>query len=65
MALGAIALKPILRAIRRRKGQASPVESGLGLSPNPVPSGRGFSGESIPYAPAITLGVWLALVPKG
>ena len=22
-------------------------------------------GESIPYAPAITLGVWLALVPKG
>jgi Flp pilus assembly protein protease CpaA len=23
------------------------------------------SKESIPYAPAITLGVWLALVPKG
>jgi prepilin peptidase CpaA len=22
-------------------------------------------GESIPYAPAITLGVWLSLVPKG
>jgi prepilin peptidase CpaA len=22
-------------------------------------------GETIPYAPAITLGVWLALVPKG
>jgi Flp pilus assembly protein protease CpaA len=22
-------------------------------------------GDSIPYAPAITLGVWLSLVPKG
>jgi Flp pilus assembly protein protease CpaA len=22
-------------------------------------------GDSIPYAPAITLGVWLALLPKG
>jgi hypothetical protein len=22
-------------------------------------------GESIPYAPAITIGVWLSLMPKG
>jgi prepilin peptidase CpaA len=61
MAVGAILLKPVFRSIRRY---------------SPVPLGRGFSGEnvppqaprekdSIPYAPAITLGVWLALVPKG
>jgi prepilin peptidase CpaA len=27
--------------------------------------GAGASSESIPYAPAIALGVWLSLVPKG
>jgi prepilin peptidase CpaA len=53
LAVGAIALKPLVRAIRRRG------------DPSPVPLGRGFRGDSIPYAPAITLGVWLALVPKG
>lgn len=31
----------------------------------PSAEGAAPSGESIPYAPAIALGVWLALVPKG
>jgi prepilin peptidase CpaA len=38
------------RSLRKRAGAAVPV---------------GPSGESIPYAPAIALGVWLSLVPKG
>src|SRR5271154_3867669 len=28
-------------------------------------AGAGASNDSIPYAPAIALGVWLSLVPKG
>lgn len=41
--------KAVWRLIRREKREV--VDRGL--------------KESIPYAPAITLGVWLALVPKG
>ncbi|MCE5308821.1 MAG: A24 family peptidase [Acidobacteriales bacterium] len=28
-------------------------------------AGPGFRAESIPYAPAITVGAWLALIPRG
>jgi prepilin peptidase CpaA len=50
LALCVVAVKSTRRWIRARSGKANePVEQ----------------NESIPYAPAITLGVWLALVPKG
>lgn len=43
------------RAVRKRVGK--PVQ--------PKPADPGSIPDSIPYAPAIALGVWLALVPKG
>ena len=42
---------------RGRTGSSQKESSASGNSPHP-------SAESIPYAPAITAGVWLALVPK-
>jgi prepilin peptidase CpaA len=39
----------VFRGLRQRAGGASPA---------------GASSDSIPYAPAIALGVWLSLVPK-
>ena len=53
IALGAVAWQAAGRLIRRaprRAGAVSEVRE---------------RQESIPYAPAIVLGVWLALVPKG
>ncbi len=43
------------RAVRKR----------VGKSPAPKASAPDAIPDSIPYAPAIALGVWLALVPKG
>lgn len=51
LAIGAVAFD----WMRRRLGSGKRIESAAG-------KGR---GESIPYAPAITLGVWLSLIPKG
>jgi prepilin peptidase CpaA len=51
LALGALAL----RAVRKRMGRSAAPKS---VAPDSIP-------DSIPYAPAIALGVWLALVPKG
>jgi prepilin peptidase CpaA len=51
LALGALAL----RAVRKRIGSGVAPKS---VAPDSIP-------DSIPYAPAIALGVWLALVPKG
>ena len=61
---GVIAIATLgVRALRRQISGAK--------KPEPVP-GTGQAAEqvakdadSIPYAPAITLGVWLSLVPKG
>ena len=39
--------------------------SQYGPEPESKSEGEGERKESIPYAPAITLGVWLSLVPKG
>ena len=50
LALCVIAVKSARRFIRTRTGKTNEVEE---------------KNESIPYAPAITLGVWLSLVPKG
>jgi len=49
-----------LRAARRRFGSEAPREGPRGRTTE-----NGERRESIPYAPAIALGVWLSLVPKG
>jgi prepilin peptidase CpaA len=51
LALGAV----VFQSLRRRFGSGKRIETA-------AEKGR---GDSIPYAPAITLGVWLSLVPKG
>lgn len=51
LALGVLAW----RALRKRVGKPVAAEA---ADPGSIP-------DSIPYAPAIALGVWLALVPKG
>lgn len=51
LALGAVSLQWFLKRIGRAKPYATAEEK--------------ERGETIPYAPAITLGVWLSLVPKG
>lgn len=63
LALGTLAW----RALRKRMGTPAKLRPAprsasegavSGFGPAPIP-------DSIPYAPAIALGVWLALVPKG
>jgi prepilin peptidase CpaA len=50
---GVIAVATLgVRALRRALAGTRPVAAGA-------------AADSIPYAPAITLGVWLSLVPKG
>jgi len=51
LALGAV----VYQSLRRRFGPVKKIETAEDKE----------RGESIPYAPAITLGVWLSLVPKG
>jgi prepilin peptidase CpaA len=53
LALGVVAYQGVRRHVRRRFGKT--IET----------AEEKERGESIPYAPAITLGVWLSLVPKG
>jgi len=55
LAVGAIAWQAIAKKLGTGLGIA-------GVAPTPDERER---KASIPYAPAITLGVWLALVPKG
>ncbi len=50
LALSVVAVKSARRLVRTRMGKANEPQE---------------KNESIPYAPAITLGVWLSLVPKG
>ncbi len=59
VAVGAIAWQGLEKGYRNRFGTS--VE-GKGVALTPAEQER---RASIPYAPAITLGVWLALVPKG
>jgi prepilin peptidase CpaA len=54
MALGFLAIRAIFRRSRIWLGVAVPEA--------PAPAAK--SGESIPYAPAITVGAWLALVSE-
>ena len=55
LALGVLTFKAVRRLLG---GSAEAVGKAAG-------QGRNADQESIPYAPAITLGVWLSLVPKG
>ena len=55
LALGVVTYKAVRRLLT---GSAT----ACGKTEGP---GRDAEKESIPYAPAITLGVWLSLVPKG
>lgn len=61
IALGYLAIRGLVRRFRIGWGaarqEASPVES-------KTDDGEAKSGESIPYAPAITVGAWLALVSE-
>ncbi|HTB14710.1 MAG TPA: prepilin peptidase [Bryobacteraceae bacterium] len=50
LALGVVAYQSVRRRFGRKKIETAEEKE---------------RGESIPYAPAITLGVWLSLVPKG
>jgi len=50
------------KALRRMLGAASPAAEVSAGGGEERPAG---DKETIPYAPAITLGVWLSLVPKG
>jgi Flp pilus assembly protein protease CpaA len=50
LALGYLAFRFVRNRAQRGAGVQSKADAG---------------GESIPYAPAIALGVWLSLVPKG
>ncbi len=52
MALAVLAVRPLLRKLR-----AAPAGE--------LTAEQKEANDSIPYAPAITLGVWLSLVPKG
>jgi prepilin peptidase CpaA len=53
---GLLALGVVMyQAVRRRFGSGKTIQT----------AAEKERGESIPYAPAITLGVWLSLVPKG
>jgi prepilin peptidase CpaA len=78
LALGVLAARAVKRVVGRmgtngghgETGHRQPAGEALStVSPTPEEvqssSEQAQSRESIPYAPAITLGVWLSLVPKG
>jgi len=55
IALGYLAIRGLVRRFRMGSGAVLPEASG---------DGAAKSGDSIPYAPAITVGAWLALVSE-
>lgn len=52
LALGVVAVRSVVKAARKLSGSQDRLSNGAG-------------DESIPYAPAIALGVWLSLVSRG
>jgi prepilin peptidase CpaA len=71
LALAVLAARAAKRVIGRLGRNAGQREAGhrepageASSSASPTPE-EAQTKESIPYAPAITLGVWLSLVPKG
>jgi prepilin peptidase CpaA len=58
LAVAVLAIRPVWGWVKGRWGK---VEAGPELDPEQAKQ----KNDSIPYAPAITLGVWLSLVPKG
>jgi prepilin peptidase CpaA len=61
LAVMVLAIRPLWRWAKSRWGKARLQPAAL-LEPGEK---SGDKDDSIPYAPAITLGVWLSLVPKG
>jgi prepilin peptidase CpaA len=61
LAVGVLALRAVKRVFRRGAESADETAKPQTSSTQEIAQMR----ESIPYAPAITLGVWLSLVPKG
>jgi prepilin peptidase CpaA len=59
IALGVLAKRYLVRFWRKSQNSTDK-QTGEGLAPAPQPE-----DNYIPYAPAITLGSWLALIPKG
>ena len=64
MALGYLAIRGIFRRARIWLGVAVPEPSLNEQKAREQELSEGKSGESIPYAPAITMGAWLALVSE-
>jgi prepilin peptidase CpaA len=65
LAVAVLAMRPLWRWGKARFAPAPP-EAGLTqLSGEKLVEKLAAQEDSIPYAPAITLGVWLSLVPKG
>jgi prepilin peptidase CpaA len=58
LAVAVLAIRPLWGWVKGRWGKTA---SGPPLDPELAKQ----KNDSIPYAPAITLGVWLSLVPKG
>ena len=58
LALGVLAWRAIRKWMGKPAAKPVPVQPAGDPDQQPIP-------DSIPYAPAIALGVWLALVPKG
>ncbi len=67
LALGVLAARAAKRVVGRLGANGGQTEAARGdaSSTSPVTPEEAETKESIPYAPAITLGVWLSLVPKG
>lgn len=59
LAVAVLAIRPVWGLVKGRWGKKALVDPAL----NPEQAKQ--KNDSIPYAPAITLGVWLSLVPKG
>jgi prepilin peptidase CpaA len=60
MAIAVLAARPLVRWAKDRIKRSGAAEGAM-VSEKTSPA----ESDSIPYAPAITLGVWLSLVPKG
>jgi len=60
LAVAVLAIRPVWGWVKGRWGSKALADQETVLDPEAKQK-----NDSIPYAPAITLGVWLSLVPKG
>lgn len=64
MAAGVLGFRALARVVRPNR-ELAPESAGAGAALTAEQVRRQDKRASIPYAPAIALGVWLSLVPKG